>query len=587
MTTSRNSSRRCTALIEYKKALINGEPSFLLEYVNEIEVGRIIIGNDMAMQLEALIRDLENPWYVYDMRSVKWRFKFMAAFCKHTKNPWYGKPFIPELWQGAFLEVFHSFKWSEAGYRAYYEEEPVREFLRRFKKAILLVSRKNGKSTLCTSEVFTDLMTGAPGSDIVCSSNDDAQARIIFDETKIMREQFDPDGSRGTHANLTTIFNNNQNSKIFRLSDRTRNKEGRNIDGAILDESNEMVDNVIAKSIEQSQSAKDEPWFINITTEGFVNEGYLDTELRYARRVLEGDIEDPTLLSFLYTQDSENEIWQDERTWQKSNPGLGTIKKRRYLIDQMNKARHDKGERLFMLTKDFNIKTKVGEAWLLPEEIENKATFDIEFLRGSIGLGGVDLSETTDLACAKILVMRPDDNTKYVVTKYFIPESKIESGEKEDKQNYLEWAKQGLLEVSPGNENDFRLITKWFIKMWKEHNIKAYKIGLDRWQAHYLARELEEVGFDCTKISMGNKKIVSNPMKAAEADLKAKLVNYNNNPIDSWCLSNTGIQVDDMGLIFPMKVQGLANKRIDGAVALILCYCMFQWNRTEYLQTIR
>ena len=347
-----------------------------------------------------------------------------------------------------------------------------------------------------------------------------------------------------------------------------------------------MEDNVIAKSIEQSQSTKEEPWFINITTEGFVNDGYLDNELKYARAVLAGDIEDPTLLSFLYTQDSENEIWQDEKTWMKSNPSLGVIKKRRYIIDQMNKARYEKGERLFMLAKDFNIKTKVGEAWLLPEEYENEATFDIEDLRGSIGLGGVDLSETTDLCNAKMLIMRPNDNKKYVLSKYFIPESKVEAGSKEDKQNYLAWAKDGLIEITRGNENDFSLITKWFIDLVKTYNIRPFKIGLDRWQAQYLIKELEDVGFDCTKITF-DKKNISNPMKLCEADLKSKLINYNNNPIDRWCLGNTGIKIDNDGLIFPVKVQGLANKRIDGAVTLILCYVMYQWNRTEYLQLIR
>ena len=573
-------------MVDIQSATINGQHSWFLEYVKEIRAGNIVIGNDLRMQLDNLLEDLESPWYVYDTKDAVWRMRFIEGFCKHTKSPFYGQPFILELWQKAFIEVFYSFKWTAEGYTEYYGEAPPKDFLRRFKKAILLVARKNGKSSLCSAIAFTELMVGSPGSDIVCSSNDDKQARIIFDETGVMRQLFDPFGKRGTHKNLQAIFNYNTNSKMFRLSDRTSNKEGRNIDGAILDESHEMVDNIIAKSIEQSQSTKDEPWFINITTEGFVNDGYLDNELKYARAVLRGDVEDPTLLSFLYTQDSENEIWQDERSWMKSNPSLGRIKKRKYIIDQMNKARHDKGERLFMLTKDFNWKMAIGEAWLLPDELENPATFNIEDLRGAIGLGGVDLSETTDLCAAKLLVMRPGDNTKYVIQKYWIPEARVEAGSKEDKQNYLEWARQGLLEISPGNENDFRLITQWFVRLVKEFNIRPYKIGIDRWEAHYLIKELEETGFDCVKLTF-NKKTVSNPMKLCEADLKSKLVNYNNNPIDRWCLSNVGLEVDSEGLIFPEKVQGLANKRIDGAVALIICYIMYQWNRTEYLQIIR
>ncbi len=572
-------------MIDLSGCNINNEHSYLLEYYNEIQAGNIIVGIELQQQLDNLLDDLENPWYIYDTTEAMHRMMFIERFCKHTKSPYYGKPFILELWQKAFIEAFYSFQWSYEGYREYYGEEPVREHLRRFKKAILLVARKNGKSTLCSALAFTELMIGLPGSDIVCSSNDDAQARIIFNETGVMRSLFDPSGKR-THQNLVEIRNLKNNSKIFRLSDRTKNKEGRNIDGAVLDESHEMEDNEIAKSIEQSQSTKHEPWFINITTEGFVNGGYLDQETKYARAVLDGEIEDPTLLSFLYTQDSENEIWQDESSWMKANPSLGTIKTRRYLIDQMNKARHDKAERLFMLAKDFNIKTKTGDAWLMPEELENTATFNIEDMRGAIGLGGVDLSETTDLCCAKMLVMRPGDNTKYILTKYFIPETKIEEGTKEDKQNYLEWARLGLIEVSPGNENDYSLITKWFIDLYKQYNIRPFKIGLDKWNAQYLIKELEEVGFDCERVGM-DKKVLSNPMKLVEADLKSKLINYDNNPITKWCLGNTGVSIDKMGMISPVKIQDQKNRRIDGAVTLIICYSMYQKHRTEYLQLIR
>jgi phage terminase large subunit-like protein len=161
-----------------------------------------------------------------------------------------------------------------------------------------------------------------------------------------------------------------------------------------------METNVIGKSIEQSQSTKDEPIMGLITTEGFVNDGYLDSELRYARAVLNGDIDDPTLLVWLYTMDSENEIWQDERSWQKTNPSLGVIKKIGYLRDQLKKAQYDRAERIFTLSKDFNIKQNDAAAWLTADEYTNEATFNIEGLRGCIGIGGADLSETTDLTSA-------------------------------------------------------------------------------------------------------------------------------------------------------------------------------------------
>lgn len=572
-------------MIDLTSNMINGKHSYLIEYYNEIKEGRIIVCQDLMKQLDILIRDLSNPAYIYDTKDAEFRIMYIEKFCKHTKAPFYGLPFILELWQKAVIEAFYSFKWSDEGYFNYYDEKPLKKKLRRFKKLILLIARKNGKSTLCAALAKTELMIGTGGNDIVCSSNDDAQANIIFQEIDNMREQFDPNGKR-THKNLKGIFNLKNKSKIYKISDRTRNKEGRNIDGAILDESNEMEDNTIAKSIDQSQSTKDEPWFINITTEGFVNGGYLDDELKYARQVLNEELEDATLLSWLYTQDSENEIWQDEDSWQKSNPSLGTIKKKKYIKDQIRKAQQDKAERVFMLAKDFNIKLNNAAAWLSENEYINETTFNLDDLRGNIGLGAVDLSETTDLSCAKVLIMRKGDNKKFILTKYFIPEAKVEQGSIEDRKNYLAWARDGLIEICPGNENDYSLITAWFVSLYKQYGIRVFKTGYDNWNAKYWIKEMEDIGFETEKVGMDFNNL-SNPMKLVEADLRSKVINYNDNPITRWCLGNTAIKIDNLGRIMPVKVNDLKNRRIDGAVTLIILYAIYQRYKTEYLEMVR
>lgn len=555
-----------------KENIINGKHSYLLEYYNAIKSGEIVAGRELIQTLENCINDLDNLDYTYDTHDANFRIMFIERFCKHTKSPFNGKPFILDLWQKAFIEVFYSFKWTETN-------------LRRFKKLILLVARKNGKSTICAALAMCEFVIGNGGTDIICSSNDDAQASLIFDEINNMREMFDKKGKR-THKNMKGIFNLKNKSTIKKLSDKTRNKEGRNIDVGIVDETHEMKDNVIAKSIEQSQSTKDEPIMINITTEGFVNDGYLDKELKYAREVLEGEREDPTLLPWLYTQDSEVEIYQDERTWQKANPNLGSVKKYAYLRDQIRKGQSDKAELAFTLSKDFNIKMNNAAAWLNEAEIINDLTYNMDELVGCIGLGAVDLSETTDLCNAKVLIMRPGDKTKYVLTKYFIPKAKVEQGSNEDKKNYLEWARQGHIVITPGNENDYSLITDWFVSLYKNYNIRIFKTGYDNWNAKYWIKEMESYGFDTEKVGM-DKYTLSNPMKLVEADLKSNLINYNQNPIDRWCLENTAFKIDNLGLIMPVKVNDLQNRRIDGAVTLIILYAMYNRYRTEYLEIVR
>lgn len=555
-----------------KENIINGKHSYLLEYYNAIKSGEIVAGRELVQTLENCINDLNNLDYTYEIHDANFRIIFIERFCKHTKSPFNGKPFILDLWQKAFIEAFYSFKWTETN-------------LRRFKKLILLVARKNGKSTICAALAMCEFVIGNGGTDIICSSNDDAQASLIFDEINNMREMFDRKGKR-THKNMKGIFNLKNKSTIKKLSDKTRNKEGRNIDVGIVDETHEMKDNVIAKSIEQSQSTKDEPIMINITTEGFVNDGYLDKELKYAREVLEGEREDPTLLPWLYTQDSEVEIYQDENTWQKSNPNLGSVKKYAYLRDQIRKGQSDKAELAFTLSKDFNIKMNNAAAWLNEAEIINDLTYNMDEFVGCIGLGAVDLSETTDLCNAKVLIMRPGDKTKYVLTKYFIPESKVEQGSNEDKKNYLEWARQGHIVITPGNENDYSLITDWFVSLYKNYNIRIFKTGYDNWNAKYWIKEMESYGFDTEKVGM-DKYTLSNPMKLVEADLKSNLINYNQNPIDRWCLENTAFKIDNLGLIMPVKVNDLQNRRIDGAVTLIILYAMYNRYRTEYLEIVR
>ena len=566
--------------------IIDDEHSYLLEYYNKaikgfeslnhapvdiknlIKKGEIvIIGQELMTCLENLINDLDNPDYYYDISVSKLRTEFIETFCKHTKSPFYGKPFILELWEKALIEVIYSFRWSDTK-------------LRRFKKVILLIGRKNGKSAICGALSMAEFMCGNGGADLICSSNDDNQASIIYDEINTMREIFDPKEKR-THKNQKGMFNLINRSSIKKLSDRTRNKEGRNIDFAILDESHEMKDNIIAKSIEQSQSTKDEPLFINITTEGFINDGYLDEELKYGREVLNGEREDPDILVWLYTQDSEEEIFQDEISWYKANPNLGVCKKEAYLVSQIRSAQAKRSDRVFVLAKDFNVKQTSAAKWLEEADINNDETFDYEEFRGCFGFSSTDLSETTDLTSSKVLIMKPNSNKKYIISKYFIPESKLNSKE----APYKEWVEAGYITKSEGNDIDYSKITQWHEELWKKYKIRIFKAGCDKWNAKYWRKEMDEkLDIDVENVPM-DKYTLSNPMKSVEADFKDGLIIYNSNPVDRWCLLNTCLKVDKEGLIYPIKSSD-ATQRIDGSVTLIILYVLLKRYRTEYMNII-
>lgn len=551
--------------------------SFLLEYLARIECGEIIVGQELWQELRNLKEDFVNDAYFYNTDDALLRIDFMENCVRLTKSPYYNKPMVLMLWQKAFVEAVYSFKMSETS-------------VGRFKKIILLIARKNTKSETCSALALSELIVGNMGSDIVCSSNDDMQASITYDAIDTMRMLIDPD-QQDTKRNQRFILNKSNGSKIFKMSDRTKNKEGRNIDFAIVDETHEMKENIIGKSIEQSQSLKDNPKFINITTEGFVIGGYLDDELKKARAVI--NVEDDgiaaqRLLPWLYTQDSEQEVWQDRRSWVKSNPTLGIVKRWDYLDEQVDIARTSKADRIFVLSKDFNIKQNSAESWLNLEDYDYKAVYNIEDFRGCICLGAVDLSETTDLTCAKVLLMKPNDKTKYIYTMYFIPESKLEDSDDWNAgARYKEWAAKGLITITEGNDIDLAVVADWFYKLYVDYGIQLFKCGYDQRFAKDWINQMENYGWSKENdliMIWQNAQTLSNAMKLCEADFKHQLINFGDNELDKWCLKNAGIKVDDRGQCLCVKQE--TAKRIDGAVTLIILYETYRRYRTEWKQII-
>lgn len=570
------------------KTIWTPDNSNLLLYKAEIDEGKILVGQELYIELENLIDDLHhNDEYFYDTSDALLRMDFMENCVKLTKSPFYGKPMILMLWQKAFIETMYSFKMA----KNYIDTGQI---IDRFKRILLLIARKNTKSETCSALGLSEFECGNDGADLVCSSNDDVQASLTYDAIDTMRAMIDPD-DLDTKRNQRFILNKNTNTKIFKLSDKTRNKEGRNIDWAVVDEVHEMKDNVIVKSIEQSQSLKDNPKLILITTEGFITDGFLDEELKKARAIIKGEddtISSSRFLPWLYTQDSEQEVFQNRSSWVKSNPTLGIVKKWDYLDEQVDLAKKSKTDRIFVLSKDFNFKQNGVESWLNVEDYTYNATYDIENLRGSVALGHVDLAETTDLCCAKALVMLPNDKTKYIVTHYFIPQSKLEPDNDDHNAgaNYKEWAKAGYITVCEGNDIDLSLVADWFYKtLYLEYGIKLYKCGYDQRFAKDWLKRMEDYGWykgenGDVEMILQNAQTLNNALLLVEADLKARLINYNENPVDKWCFKNSCLKVNDLRQALVVKTEN--DKKIDGSVTLVSLYEMYRRYRSDLKQMI-
>ena len=298
----------------------------------------------------------------------------------------------------------------------------------------------------------------------------------------------------------------------------------------------------------------------------------------YANNVLNGTIKNDSFLPVLYELDKTEE-WKDIKCWAKANPGIGTIKQYKYLTEQVQRAKDDLSSKKGILCKDFNIRSTSEEKWLDFDIVNNEETFDIENLRGSYAIGGADLSSTTDLTCATLLILKKQKI--YVIQHYFIPEDKIEEKENEDDAPYKIWQERGLLTACTGAKVNYNDVTKWFLKMHREKDISTLWVGYDPWGSTYWVNEMKEEGFEMEEVIQGAK-TMSNPMKQLEADLKEKKVNYNNNPMTKWCLLNTSVKIDENDNIRPVKGKK-SKQRIDGAVSLIDAYVILYRKMQDYL----
>jgi len=541
--------------------------NYLIEYYQKVMSNEILVGEELKTMLRRLMDDLVDPRFDFDEKPGNLRIDFIETFCKHTKSPFNGQPFILELWEKALIQTAYGFKMKETG-------------LRRFNEVILLVARKNGKTTFIAGLDLAEFFLSKGGVDIVCASNTSEQANILFEEINNMREQSPAlSNEKRSKKNIFFIYSPKTKNKIKKLSAQSRNKDGYNIEVGCIDEVHEMTDSKVYDAIKQSQSTKKEPLIFIITTEGTTVGGFLDTKLDYCRKMLKNEISDDRVLPWLYTQDSTNEIYENPETWKKSNPSLGVVKTMVYLEDVMNKSKNDHSTRVTMLCKDFNIKQVDQGAWLTFADLNNESTYSIDFLRGSYAIGGVDLSSTTDLT-SSILLIQKKDGKKYIIPHFFMPSDVLKKRMEEDNVPYDIWLKRGLITLTDGNQNDFSQVTKWFIKMIQQYEIRPLWVGFDPWNSQYWIKEMEDQGFNMEKVRQGVYSL-SEPMKQLEADLKNKIVIYDNNPILKWCLSNTQAKVDLNCNIQPSKLNSRF-KRIDGTVALIIAYAVLNRYKIDY-----
>jgi phage terminase large subunit-like protein len=366
--------------------------------------------------------------------------------------------------------------------------------------------------------------------------------------------------------------------------------DGLNVHCSLIDELHAIEDKNLYDVIVDGMTAREQPISIITTTAGTVREGIFDIKYEEAERIINGyddpdGYKDERVLPIIYELDNRSE-WTEESNWKKANPGLGTIKNLDQLKSKVEKAKSTPMLVKNLLTKDFNIRETSSEAWLTFEQLNNQETFDVKVLKPTYGIGGVDLSSTTDLTAAKVIFMVPGNPKIYVMQMYWLPEDLLEQRAKEDKIPYDIWHEMGLLRTTPGNSIHPKFVTEWFLEVQNDFDIYMPWIGYDSWSAKYWVEEMQGYfGKEAMVPVIQGKKTLSAPMKLLGADIEAKQVIYNNNPIDKWCLSNTAIEIDKNLNIQPSKTKN-QKRRIDGTAALLNAYVVLQEKKNDYLNII-
>ena len=553
--------------------------NFVSMYLEKINSGEISACNKIRKLYQREVNWIKNPpeSFYFDEKEGLRPIEFIEKFCKNSKGKWGGQPIELELFQKAKIQL--AYGWLEKGTGH-----------RRFREVVDIRARKNGKSTETAAVTLYSLIAdGEKGAEIYTCANKLDQSKIVFNEAVNMRAQ-SPAIKGITKKRQSDIYFPTMFSFLKALAADSTTMDGLNAHFFSQDEFHEASDSKVYDVMIQSQQSREQPLAWLISTNGFKREAFFDDKYDYCSKVAlwEPGFEDYRLLPLIYELDSREE-WTKPENWEKANPGLGSIKSYSTLADNVEKAKRDPKFLPTLLTKDFNVPENTNEAWLPYEACVNEKVMAMAQLEKSYAIGFTDLSSTTDLTCAGVIIRKPNDENYYVLAQFFLPQSRVDAVEGSGSREapYRLWAEQGWLTVCDGAAVDYNQVTKWFTDLVEQHDIRPLWVCYDRALAGYWAPQMEEYGFDMEKIPQGPT-TWSYSMKQLGALLEEHKVIYQNNPIMRWCLLNTAVKStnrDGINTIQPVKSG--ATRRIDGMVALLNGMVGINNHYEEYMNYIR
>ena len=502
--------------------------------------------------------DPASPYY-FDEDVGERPILFAERFCKQSQGV-IGAPLKLELFQKAYIQALFGFLERETGFR-------------RYRETMFLVGRKNGKSTLLAAIALYMLIADYEGAaEIYSVATKRDQAKKVLTEAINMVKQ---------SPELRAVLKKRRNDLYFpatastfeALASDSNTLDGLNSHAVIIDELHAIKDRGLYEVMKQSTSSRRQPLVVMITTAGTVRESVFDSLYEIACRIADGEMEEPTFLPILYELDAREE-WTDPTKWQKANPGLGTIKKYKTLADFVQRAKNSPDDLPGVLCKDFNIREVSAAVWLSFDAIKSDLRFEFQDVYNTYALGGCDLSATTDLTAATLLIRKPGDPIVYVLQQYFLPEKRVAhlEGEEHQRGPISKMGRPRPPHNLPGKPRQlFRRHGLVLPNAGRVQN-RLHKSRLRPALAGYWVDEMKSNGFDMEAVAQGPY-TWSQPMREMGAALEGKQINYNGNPMLVWCLTNTGVKKSGLNNIQPVKIT--EKRRIDGMVSLLNAWTIY------------
>ena len=556
--------------------------NYIEKYYKAICDGKVTVGNWIRLIYEYVLNGLSEKRFFFDAKKAQAAIEWIEEHSFHTEGPKAPGKLVLELWQKAFLCCLYGCVDKDGN--------------RQFREVVLIVARKNGKSLFAAAiGKYEWYLDGGFGSRVYVVAPKLDQADIVYNNIW-MQTTLDPEwkalkdliiSSKDYHNTKTMddgelakhrqsdLFIAASNAQVKKIAFSAKKSDGFNPSLCICDEIASWEGDNGLKQYEVMKSAMGarlEPIMLSCSTAGYINDSIYDELIKRSTRMLMGESKETKLLPFLYMID-DVEKWNDIEELKKSNPNLGVSITKDYLIEEIAIAEGSLSKKAEFLCKYCNIKQNSSLAWLEAKVVEDSCGdhLSLEDFRHSYCVAGLDLSQTTDLTSANVVIEK--DGELYVFAKFWLPAERIDEASARDGLPYNIYIQRGLLDVSGDNYVDYHDCFNWFRMLVEEYEILPLMVGYDRFSAQYLIQDMQGYGFRTDDVYQGDNLWMV--LQEMEGLLKDRKVHIGDNDLLKVHLLNSAIKMSvERGRGKLVKLNQSAH--IDGCAALADAFCVRQ-----------